>query len=60
MAYLTIRILAAAVYNIIWTVISGVQFEWGDPFLQKIIKNLQTNLEAVELMGPHNHVIILT
>jgi hypothetical protein len=52
--------IATAVYNIIWTVISGDQFKWGDPFLQKIIKNLETNLQAVELTGPHNYVTILT
>ncbi|EFX86553.1 hypothetical protein DAPPUDRAFT_307855 [Daphnia pulex] len=52
--------IATAVYNIIWTVISGDQFKWGDPFLQKVIKNLETNLQAVELTGPHNYVTILT
>ncbi|XP_046639122.1 cytochrome P450 2U1-like isoform X2 [Daphnia pulicaria] len=52
--------IATAVYNIIWTIISGDKFKWGDPFLQKVIKNLETNLQAVELTGPHNYVIILT
>ncbi|XP_032785792.2 cytochrome P450 2K4 [Daphnia magna] len=52
--------IAIAVYNIIWTVISGDKFDWGDPFLQKLITNLETNLHAVELTGPHNYVTLLT
>lgn len=52
--------IATAIYNVIWTVISGDQFGWDDPFLEKLIVNLETNLQAVELTGSHNYVILLT
>lgn len=51
--------IATAIYNIIWTSISGEKFSWDDPFLRKLIDNLETNLQAVELTGPHNYVTIL-
>ena len=50
--------LAVATYNIIWTAISGDKFKWDDPFLNKLIVNLETNLEAVELVGAHNYILI--
>ncbi|XP_046464672.1 cytochrome P450 2C5-like [Daphnia pulex] len=52
--------IATAIYNVIWTTISGEKFNWDDPFLRKIIANLETNLQAVELTGPHNYVTILS
>ena len=52
--------LAVATYNIIWTSISGDHFKWDDPFLHRLIVNLETNLEAVELVGAHNYVLILS
>jgi hypothetical protein len=51
--------IATAIYNVIWTVISGEKFDWNDPFLRKLIANLETNLQAVELTGPHNYVTLL-
>ena len=52
--------LAVGTYNIIWTVISGDKFQWDDPFLHKLIVSLATNLEAVELVGVHNYVLIFS
>ncbi|XP_032779897.1 cytochrome P450 2C15 [Daphnia magna] len=52
--------IATAIYNVIWTTISGERFSWDDPFLHKIIANLETNLQAVELTGPHNYVTLLS
>ena len=52
--------LATATYNIIWNFISGKTFEWNDPFLQKLISNLEQNLDAMELVGAHNYSIPLT
>ena len=51
--------IATAIYNVIWTSISGEKFSWDDPFLRKLVDNLETNLQAVELTGPHNYVTIL-
>jgi len=50
---------ATATYNVIWNVISGHRFQWDDPFLSKLIHNLETNLSAMELVGAHNYVNIL-
>lgn len=52
--------IATAIYNVIWTVISGDQFKWNDPFLKKIIHNLETNLNAMELTGAHNYMAVFT
>lgn len=51
--------IATATYNIIWEVISGYHFQWDDPLLEKLIKNLETNLDAVELVGAQNYVMFL-
>lgn len=47
---------ATATYNVIWNIISGHRFQWDDPFLGKLIRNLDTNLEAMELVGAHNYI----
>ena len=49
---------ATATYNVIWNIISGHQFKWDDPFLGKLIHNLDTNLEAMELVGAHNYITL--
>ena len=47
-------------WSVIWNVISGTKFDWDDPFLINMIHNLETNLEAMELVGAHNYVLVLT
>jgi len=49
---------ATATYNVIWHIISGQRFQWDDPFLGKLIRNLDTNLEAMELVGSHNYITL--
>ncbi|XP_065575450.1 cytochrome P450 2J4-like isoform X3 [Artemia franciscana] len=51
--------LATVTYNIIWSVISGQRFNWDDKQLSNLFKNMEANLDAVEIVGAHNYFLPL-